>query len=263
MFDFFKPGKPQDVKAIRSNLLQFIKEQLQKVEGGEGGNIKGLNLYLACPDDEKHLYEAAVYADDENKFKEEEIQRIADDYAIALPAGWTLEISFVDEVPPEAIKASDVEAGLFISTKKKPGVLKNATAAIRVLNGEAEKDFYVLTSAASKFNIGREKRVQTADGYLRENQIAFPTESSNESNRSVSRQHAHIEWSNDTGAFYLYADEGGVPPLNKVKVRTKGGQPVKLQTVEVGHRLQEGDQVIIGESALLEFTYTVPENEHN
>jgi pSer/pThr/pTyr-binding forkhead associated (FHA) protein len=263
MFDFFKTGKPKDVKAIRSNILQFIKEQLQKVEGGEGSNIKGLCLYIACPEDEKHLYEAAVFAENENKFKEEEIQRIADDYAIALPAGWALEISFGEEVPPEAMKAPDVDAGLYISTKKKPGVLKNATAAIRVLNGEAEQEVYIITSKIIKINIGREKRVQTADGYLRENQIAFPSDSSNESNRSISRQHAHIEWSNDTAAFYLFADEGGVPPLNKVKVRTKGGQPVKLQTVEVGHRLQEGDQVIIGESALLEFTYAVPEKDEN
>jgi hypothetical protein len=261
MFNLFKKGsQPQDVKAIRNNVLEFIKEQLQKAEGGEGENIKGLYLYITCRNEEKHLYEAAVFADNEQRFKEEEIQKIADDYAIALPENWTMEIHFADKAPPEAIKANDVDAALFISTKKKPKVHKDATAYIRVLNGEAEKEVYTITSTRPKINIGREKRVQTVDGFMRENQIAFPGGSGNESNRSVSRQHAHIEWDNETGMFVLFPDEGGVPPMNKIKVRTEGGKPVKLQTTEIGHHLQEGDQIILGESALLEFSYLQAEN---
>jgi len=180
MFDLFKQGsRPQDVKAIRSSLLQFIKEQLQKTEGGEGGNIKGLCLYITCNEDEKHLYEAAVYADDEDRFKEEEVQRIADDYAIALPENWTLEINFSETAPPEALQALDVDAAMFVSTKKKPTVHKEATAFIRVLNGEAEKRVYSITSSDRVINIGRERRVQTADGFFRENTIAFPDKSAN------------------------------------------------------------------------------------
>ncbi|MBA2760942.1 MAG: FHA domain-containing protein [Segetibacter sp.] len=261
MFNLFKKGsQPQDVKAIRNNVLEFIKEQLQKAEGGEGENIKGLYLYITCANEEKHLYEAAVFADNEQRFKEEEIQKIADDYAIALPENWTMEIHFVDKAPPEAIKAKDADAALFISTKTKPKVHKDATAYVRVLNGEAEKEVYTITSKRPKINIGRERRVQTADGFMRENQIAFPAGSANESNRSVSRQHAHIEWDNETGMFVLFPDEGGVPPMNKIKVRTTGGKPVKLQTTEIGHHLQEGDQIILGESALLEFSYLQAEN---
>lgn len=252
MFDFFK-SRPTDIKGIRASMLQFIKDQFQKVEGGEGSNIKGLSLYITCPEEEKHLYEGAVYADEEDRFKEEEVQKIADDYAIALPEIWTLEIEFVDQAPPDALKMPDVDAALFISTKKKPKVFHDATAMIRVLNGEAEKEQYTISSTSSRINIGRERRAHTADGFFRENHIAFPDSSSNESNRSVSRQHAHIEWDKEMGAFYLYADEGGIPPHNKMKVRTEGGLPIKLQTTEIGHRLQEGDQIIIGESALLEF----------
>ena len=261
MFNLFKKvSQPQDVKAIRNNVLEFIKEQLQKAEGGEGENIKGLYLYITCANEEKHLYEAAVFADNEQRFKEEEIQKIADDYAIALPENWTMEIHFADKAPPEAIKAKDADAALFISTKTKPKVHKDAIAYIRVLNGEAEKEVYTITSKRLKINIGRERRVQTEDGFMRENQIAFPGGSANESNRSVSRQHAHIEWDNETGMFVLFPDEGGVPPMNKIKVRTTGGKPVKLQTTEIGHHLQEGDQIVLGESALLEFSYLQAEN---
>lgn len=40
-----------------------------------------------------------------------------------------------------------------------------------------------------------------------------------------------------------------------MKVRTAEGISFKMQAIEVGHRLQEGDQVILGDAAVLEFTY--------
>ncbi len=254
MFNLFK-NRPKDIKGIRYGLLQFIKEQLQKAEGGEGGNIKGLYLFITCKDTEKHLYESAVYAADEERFKTEEVQKIADDYAIALPDNWTIEITFTDKAPAEAIKATDVAAALLISTRKKPSLHKEATAYIKVLHGEAEKEEYSFKSSGGKINIGREAKVKTADGFYRKNFIAFAGGDSNESNRSVSRQHAHIEWNAEDGSFFLFADEGGIPPHNKMKVRAEGGTPVKLQTTKIGHRLQEGDQIILGESAVLEFTF--------
>lgn len=257
MFDFLK-SRPHDVKAIRGALVQFIKDQLQKAEGGEGKNIKGLYLYITCRPEEKHLYEGAIYADEENRFKEEEVQKIADDFAIDLPLSWTLQTSFVNAAPAEAIKAQNADAALFISTKKKPKIHAAASAYIRVLNGEAEKGVYAITSASGKINIGREKKAQTAEGFYRENYIAFPGTSSHESNRSVSREHAHIEWDTEAGAFYIFADEGGIPPHNKMKVRAEGGIAVKVQTTQIGHRLQEGDQVVLGESAVIEFRSEAP-----
>ena len=254
MFDFLK-SRPKDIKGIRGAVLQFIKEQLQKAEGGEGGNIRGIYLYVTAKSDEKHLYEAALYCDDENRFKDEEVQKIADDFAINLPQDWSLQISFVEEPPVEAIKANGVDVAIYISTKKKPKVHANTTAFIRVLNGEAERELYKITSGSGKINIGRERKVQTAEGFYRENHIAFTGDSENKSNKSVSRAHGHIEWDAEAGAFYIYADEGGMPPYNKMKVRAEGENPVKLQTTQIGHRLQEGDQVILGESALLEFRH--------
>jgi len=256
MLDLFKKeaGTP-DVKNIRDRLLHFIKEQLQKVEGGEGSNIKGLHLFFACSDAEKYLYESAVFYDEQDKFKNEEVQKIADDFAIELPQNWVMEIVFTDAIPPEAVKLPDLDAALFIQTRKRT-LIKSATAYVRVLNGEAEKEEYTITSTSGKVTIGREKKVQTPDGFFRENTIAFPANSKHEGNKFVSRQHAHIEWDNDSGSFLLFADEGGIPPRNKVKLRTEKGELEKLQTMEIGHLLREGDQIILGDSAVLEFSFS-------
>ena len=256
MFDLFKPKKeerPNDVKGIRDSLLLFIKEQLQKTEGGEGGMIRGMQLYLTPTPEEKHLYEAAVYVEEEGRFREE-VQKISDDYAIDLPEGWNMDVQFVDAAPPDAVKAKDTDAALFFSTRKQAVVQAMTTAFIRILNGTAESEVYTLTSTGGKVCIGREKKVQAGDGFYRTNTIAFPG-GEHDANKYISRQHAHIEWSDENGCFLLFADEGGVPPRNKVKVRSVDGTPVKLQATNIGHPLQEGDQIILGESALLEFTY--------
>ena len=255
MFDLFK-NRPTDVKEIRTALLQFIKEQLQKAEGGEGANIRSLYLFFTCSDSNRYLYESAIYYDDADRFRNEQIQKIADDYAINLPPSWALKISFEEEPPAEAIRAKNIDVALLISTFKNPVLHKQVTAYINVLTGETEKKQYTITSSSGKVNIGRGTGVQTADGFFRKNNVAFIDSDSHPGNRAVSRQHAHIQWDAVTGSFFLFADEGGVPPSNKVKVRSQGEAPVKLLSTEIGHRLQEGDQVMLGDSALLEFTLT-------
>lgn len=257
MFDLFKQNDsvaPLDVKTVRHRLLQFIKEQLQKYEGGEGNNIKGIQLFLSPAEEEKDIYEGAVYFDDEGRFREQEVQKIIDDYSIDLQENWTMEIAFTDELPKESIKSRNLKAAIHVNTRKQPALSKATTAYIRVLGGEAEETRYAITAGNKKYCIGREKKSQTADGFLRENDIAFPSEK-HASNKFVSRQHAHIEWNKETGSFFLYADEGGVPPRNKVKVRLEDGSLIKLQSTQAGHQLQEGDQIVLGESALLQFTY--------
>ena len=207
------------------------------------------------------MYEAAVYFEEEDRFKNEEVQRIADDYAIALPEQWTMEITFADNLPEGTMKIPGLDASLFVSTRKNAGY-KTVSAYIKIRAGEAEKEVYAIYSNSGKINIGREKRVQTADGFYRENQIAFPEKSSNESNKYISRQHAHIEFDTESGSFLLFADEGGVPPRNKIKVRSvNDANPVKLYTTKDGYRLEEGDQILLGASALLEFSYRAEEKE--
>jgi len=256
MLSFSKQKKqPKDIKTLRNDILDFIKDQLKKAESGEGENIRGLHIYINCSPENRFMYESAVHIEQQDAFKEG-IQKIADDFAIELPANWNLQILMDEEIPPEAKQSNDIDVALFISTKQKPSIHKDATAFIKILNGEAEEQVYTLHSSNKKINIGREKKVQVSDGYMRQNQIAFPDSSNNKSNKSISRQHAHIEWNDESAAFFLFADEGGIPPSNKIKVKPEQGNEIRLITTEIGHQLKEGDQIILGESALMEFTYT-------
>jgi pSer/pThr/pTyr-binding forkhead associated (FHA) protein len=258
MFDFFKTGadeKQLDVKTIRHRLVGFIKEILQRWEGGEGSYIKGMQFFLAPPAEEKHLYETAVFVNEEGRFKNDEVQKIVDDYAIDLPADWTLDLIFSEELPAEATRSKELPVALYVATNKQPSINRPSVAHIKILSGEAEKKFYTISNKSGKVYIGRDHETKTAEGFFRSNDIAFPADSENKDNKYISRQHAHIEWNNEAGSFFLFADEGGIPPRNKVKVQTSNGSLIKLQTQEFGHLLQEGDQIILGESALLQFSY--------
>jgi hypothetical protein len=258
MFNLFNkntPEKPQDVKAIRDAFLVFIKQELQKMEGGEGRNIKGFVLYICCQPSEEFMYEAAVFSAEENRFKNE-VQRIADDFAIDLPEDWTMETLFVEELPDRGIKMEQLNAALYFKLPEHVSVVKSGTGYIKILTGEAEQSTYIIKSVDGRINIGRGRQSQDTDGFFRKNEIAFPEDSSNEGNKYISRQHAHIEWNNESASFMLFADEGGVPPRNKVKIRSKTDHnPVKLTFTELGFVLNEGDQIILGESAVLEFSY--------
>ncbi|RFZ84515.1 FHA domain-containing protein [Mucilaginibacter terrenus] len=254
LFGGSEKDRPEDVKGVRHTLLQFIKQELQKAEGGEGSNIKGLSLYINCSEADRHMYEAAVYAETPDLFRDE-IQKIADDYDLGLPERWSLDIFFDDDKPEEAVQALNVDAAFFIKTGKH-FIQQKATGYIRVLNGETEQAEYEIQSGGDKVNIGRDKRAQADDGFFRTNQIAFPSDSGNAANKYISRQHAHIEWSVDTQRFMLFADDGGIPPRNKIKIRAdKSDNVIKLHSTTIGHPLAEGDQVILGESAVLEFSY--------
>lgn len=257
MFNFLKKeeeNQPGDVKVVRAAILQSIKQELQKAEGGEGKNIKGIDLFITAPDSEKHVYEAALYNDEPGRLKDE-VQKIADDYALDLPTAWTLEIIYIAELPEATRPVKGANAGLFIRTKDNM-VQRSATAYIKVLNGKAEQDIYEIHSEDGKQNIGRESRAQVNDGFFRMNRIAFPGDIDNEINKYVSRQHAHIDWDNETGSFMLYADDGGVPPYNKVKVKQAASDTLnKLTSTQIGHRLEEGDQIVLGESAVILFSY--------
>lgn len=255
MFDLFKKNTPlqaDDAKSIRDAVLQSLKTRLRKAEGGEGGHIRGIQFFVNCTPEDKPVYESALYVHEEEKLRAE-VRRLADDYAIGLPQQWNLEVVFAAQLPAEATPIEGTKAALFIATAQTK-VQKEVAAFVHIVGGQAEKESYALHSAGGRVNIGREAKVQAGNGFYRVNHIAFTPEG--EGNKSISRQHAHIEFNAPAGKFYLYADEGGVPPRNKVKVLSQRYEaPVKLQSTQLGHALEEGDQILLGDVALLQFSY--------
>src|SRR5690606_10658591 len=150
MFNLFKRNtedQPLDVKLVRAHLLDFIKEELQKSEGGEGANIHTLKLYAAPATTEKHLFDAASYSAEPEKLKNE-IQRIADNFAVNLPKDWQLEIHVQQSLPQQGIVYDSLPFELVIETTPEfvPEVhVVKTSAVLTIISGQAEEASYMLT----------------------------------------------------------------------------------------------------------------------
>ena len=259
IFDFFKKNNDSgrlDAKGLRDAVLQFIKEELQQLDGGEGNLLSGLSIFVNPEEEVRFIYEAALYRGHPEKIRDE-IQRIADNFALNLPEGWKLAVEYVDELPEGCIQRENIRTGLKLQmasvTAAAAPLAKNAT--VRILKGTAEQDQYPLKTGLKRLNIGRGRQVQAGDGSFRTNHVSFPDDPAYEANKYISRQHAHIEWDEQALAFKLYADEGGVPPGNKTKIKSAADESVhKLNSTQVGYTLKDADQIILGDVAILEFS---------
>jgi hypothetical protein len=257
MFNFFnKKQEPEEVnvKMVREQILSFIKEELQRLDGGEGSNVSHMQLYLS-PASHRFIYETAVYNNEPGKFKNE-IQRLADNFALELPANWKLDLLFVDELPHNGISNEELNIVLVFGRGRAASINRPSSGKARISLswGTAEQQEYELRAAPGRYNIGRESKVQASDGTFRTNTIAFPAELAEE-NKFISRQHAHIEWDQETETFKLYADEGGVPPANKTKIRSAADESVqKLNSTHIGYPLTHGDEVILGDVVIMQFS---------
>jgi hypothetical protein len=116
-----------------------------------------------------------------------------------------------------------------------------ARVEITVLRGAADRWTY--TFAADRIDLGRGSEVRNSrNGLIRTNQVAF-TES-DEINRSVSRQHAHILFDRPS-AFRLY-DDGSV---HGTRILRKG-KMLPVPWGGRGGRLQTGDEIELGEARI-------------
>lgn len=136
-------------------------------------------------------------------------------------------------------------------------ILTSSDAEIKVLldRGVLLQNKYLLTSTDKNriWNIGRGEISQVGKGYIRQNHIVFDDNSTNEHNKFVSRNHAHIEYSEGLG-YLLYVDEGGRRnEQNRTRV-IRGKDILDLESnMKIPVQLKDGDQIELGKHAILCF----------
>jgi FHA domain len=112
---------------------------------------------------------------------------------------------------------------------------------IRAVVGVTERRAYSL--AAARIDIGRGAEVRDSRNRLiRTNQVVF-TEGAGGVNETVSRTHAHIACEPPTGRFRLH-DDGSEHGTGIIR----GGKTISVLRGTRGVRLQEDDEVVLGEA---------------
>jgi hypothetical protein len=110
-----------------------------------------------------------------------------------------------------------------------------------IVHGDADRRTYSLTS--SRIDIGRGAEVRNTRGaIIRTNDVAF-SDTPEQINRSVSRQHAHITLDGELNHFRLYDDSS----VHGTRILRKG-RTVPVPFGSRGVRLQSGDEIVLGDA---------------
>jgi hypothetical protein len=162
---------------------------------------------------------------------------VAVDYEDAPGADWSapdvnVEFERVDAPPPEPVPDAP------------PPVEEPPPAVeIEIAAGEAEQPSYSFQFA--RIDLGRCAQVRDHRNHLlRSNHVAF-ADTDDAINRTVSRRHAHLEYSAAENAFRV-CDDGS----EQGTVVARGGRTIAVPPGARGVRLQAGDEVLLGHARL-------------
>jgi len=156
------------------------------------------------------------------------------------------------EICPAPRLPAPSEQWLFVETelRQEPAadlpVRKRRAAKLVVTNGKANLPELILEKA--RINIGRTAEIYSAAGPLRRNDLAFTED--NPVNQTVSRQHAHILLSQQSGECRIFNDRAyrGDANCGLWIVRDGLSQPVHRSAR--GVLLKPGDEIHLGTAVL-------------
>ena len=106
-----------------------------------------------------------------------------------------------------------------------------------------------LTLGKSRVHIGREVDVYRQGGIHRRNDLAFAEDS--EANRSVSREHAHIDHDRKTGEYRLFNDRWYAPGTDCGTRIVRDGVSREVPRDTRGTRLEDGDEIHLGRAVVI------------
>jgi hypothetical protein len=124
--------------------------------------------------------------------------------------------------------------------------LASGTATLVVVHGTA--NVQELPILKTRINIGRTAEVYGADGPSRRNDLAFDEDSA--VNQSVSRQHAHIMYAQNSGEYRLINDRTYKGQGNTCLWIVRDGASQPVHRGNRGTLLEAGDEIHLGDAIL-------------
>ncbi len=121
-------------------------------------------------------------------------------------------------------------------------------ARLVVRNGSANVP--EMTIEKPRVHVGREVDVYRNGGLSRRNDLAFAEDS--DVNRSVSREHAHIDYDSTTGEYRLFNDRWYARGTDCGTRIVRNGVSLEVHRDTRGTRLEPGDQIHLGR-AIVDF----------
>jgi hypothetical protein len=175
------------------------------------------------------------------QFLEQEIRRSLQTDGTRFPEDLSVEVAVSTGIPQPG------EVWLTVAAASRDQAGPGAKARLRIARGISTTPELILPKART--NVGREVDVYRSGGLHRRNDLAFVED--DEINRSVSREHAHIDYEAATNDYRLFNDrwyERGADCGLRIVRR---GMSIEVHRDSRGARLEPGDEIHFGRAVVL------------
>ncbi len=232
-----------EMAEIRLAVLDAAKAKSHRVNGRYVFPYNFVRIHLlGVPDEQAAVFRSEFLS----AYFAEELRAGLSRSSFRFPDDLKVEISPTQQLPAPGEQWLAVETELRQDTPPEPPVRGRRAAKLVVTNGKANLPELVLEKVRT--NIGRTAEIYSASGPRRRNDLAFTEE--NAVNQTVSREHAHILFSQKSGEYRIFNDRAyrGDANCGLWIVRDGLSQPVHRSAR--GVLLKPGDEIHLGTAVL-------------
>jgi hypothetical protein len=236
--------EPPEVAEIRFALLDEVRKKSYRSAGKRVFPYNFVRIHVRGVEDRRTaLFKAEFF----KKYFEQEIRRTLCKAECKYPDDLEVDVQVTKDFPgPDGVWLW-IEAE---TEKRPPRLPARRSAKLTVIEGKANRNELPLSKA--RINIGRTVTVYRNEGLSRRNDLAFSEDT--DINRTVSREHAHIEYNETAGEYRIFNDrwykrnEKGEGSCGIWIVRD--GLSREVHRNERGTKLRSGDEIHLGKAVL-------------
>lgn len=232
-----------EVAEIRIAVLDEVKKKIQRAGGQALFPYNRVRVQIRAGAEEKTVFEHEFF----RRFFDEEVRKNLTKEACRFPED--LRVDVVATSSDGAWLRVDTLAEEMVVPVEEPARERRG-AKLVVSAGTANKSEIPLQKA--RINIGRLTEVYKAEGLSRRNDLSFAAD--NAINRTVSREHAHIQHDKKTGEYRLFNDRwykrGNKSEDNCGLWIVRDGMGREVHRDTRGTRLEPGDEIHLGKAVV-------------
>jgi len=235
--------EPPELAEIRLAVLDQVREKSYRSGGRKVFPFDLLRVHLrGLEEGRREVYAGGFF----RRYLEQEIAGALRNAGCRYPENLRVEVEAEAGLPPRGESWLAVEATM----QARPDAEGKPVARLVVREGKANVESVAISK--SRVNIGRVVDVYRDQGLFRRNDLAFAEDT--EINRTVSREHAHIQYDRANGECRIFNDRwqarGQTGECGIWIVRDGMSQEVHRDSR--GVRLEPGDEIHLGR-AILDF----------
>ena len=232
-----------ELAEIRLAVLDAIKAKSHRVSGK---NVFPYNLVriqlLGVPEEQS----SAFRSDFLTNYFSQELKTGLTRSGYRFPSDLRVQILTSPKMPAQGEGWLSVETGMEQEKTAETPLRARRAANLIVMQGTANQPRIAIDKA--RINIGRTIEVYRAAGPSRQNDLAFSED--NETNRTVSREHAHLLYSPKTGEYRIFNDRWYKGEANCGLWIVRDGLSQPVHRGAHGTLLKNGDEIHLGAAVI-------------